>query len=103
MSGAFLAVGMCMSALTKNQVIAFILAIVMCFLLVLSGTNIVLDAFQTWVSLAVLDTIASLSFLTHYDAMAKGIISANDVMYYVLSILVWLSAGYLAIESKKAS
>ncbi|GBL04732.1 ABC transporter permease subunit [Glaciecola sp. KUL10] len=103
MSGAFLAVGMCMSALTKNQVIAFILAIVMCFLLVLSGTNIVLDAFQTWVSIGVLDTIASLSFLTHYDAMAKGIISANDVVYYVLSILVWLSAGYLAIESKKAS
>lgn len=103
MSGAFLAVGMCMSALTKNQVIAFILAIVMCFLLVLSGTNIVLDAFQNWVSVAVLDTIASLSFLTHYDAMAKGIISANDVVYYMLSILVWLSAGYLAIESKKAS
>ena len=46
MSGAFLAVGICMSALSKNQVVAFILAVVMCFMFVLAGTNMVLDAFR---------------------------------------------------------
>lgn len=103
MSGAFLSIGMCMSALTKNQVIAFILAIVVCFIFVLAGTGVVLDAFQPWVTTPVLDLIASLSFLTHFDTMAKGIISLNGVNYFVLSIVFWLSAGYLAIESNKAN
>jgi len=102
MSGAFLAISMCMSALNKNQVIAFIMASTVCFLLLLAGTPAVLDVFESWVSNYVLDSIASISFLSHFQAMSKGIISLNDVVYFILSIMFWLSAGYLAIESKKA-
>lgn len=103
MSGAFLAVGICMSAITKNQVIAFILAVVICFLFVLAGSPVVIDMFQSWAPNMVVDTIAALSFLTHFQNMAKGVIALNDILFYVITIVVWLYAGYIVIEQKKAN
>ncbi|WJG08513.1 ABC transporter permease subunit [Aliiglaciecola sp. LCG003] len=102
MSGAFLAVGMCMSALTKNQVVAFILAVVLCFIFVVSGSNIILDAFKDWAPSIVMDTVASFSFLSHFESIAKGVIALNDVGFFILSIAVWLYASLLIIEHKKA-
>ncbi|WP_088331733.1 ABC transporter permease subunit [Lacimicrobium sp. SS2-24] len=102
MAGAFLAIGICMSALTKSQVVAFILAVVVCFIFVLSGSSIVLDAFTGWLSPLLLDTLASLSFLTHFESMAKGVIALDDVGYFVIVIGIWLYAGLLAVEQKKA-
>ena len=102
MSGAFLAISLCMSALTKNQVIAFMLAVLICFVFVLSGSSVVLDAFQGWAPTVVLDTIASLSFLTHFESMGKGVIAMNDLGYFVITILVWLVANHMIIAQKKA-
>ena len=102
MAGAFLSIGMCMSALTKNQVVAFILAIVVCFLFVVSGSGIVLDAFKGWAPAIVIDTIASFSFLTHFESIAKGVIALNDVAYFIILMGVWLYGGLLIIEQKKA-
>ncbi len=102
MAGAFLAIGICMSALTKSQVVAFILAVVVCFVFVLSGSSIVLDAFTGWLSPLLLDTLASCSFLTHFESMAKGVIALDDVGYFVIVIGIWLYAGLLAVEQKKA-
>lgn len=102
MAGAFLSVGMCMSALTKNQVVAFIFSVVMCFVFVVSGSNIVLDAFKSWAPSEVIDVVASFSFLTHFEAMAKGVIALDDVMYFLLVTICWLFAGLVLIEQKKA-
>lgn len=102
MAGAFLAIGICMSALTKNQVIAFILSVVICFLFVVSGSNIVLDAFKGWAPSILIDLVASFSFLTHFEAMAKGVIALNDLVYFLLVTLSWLFAGLVIIEQKKA-
>jgi ABC-2 type transport system permease protein len=102
MAGAFLAIGMCMSALTKNQVIAFILAVVVCFIFVVSGSGIVLDAFKAWAPNIVIDTVASFSFLSHFETLAKGVIALNDVTYFLLVTASWLYAGLLIIEQKKA-
>ena len=102
MAGAFLAIGICMSAMTKNQVVAFILAVVICFLFVVSGSGIVLDAFKGWAPTFVLDTLASFSFLTHFESMAKGVIALNDVGYFVILMAVWLYGGLMIIEQKKA-
>jgi ABC-2 type transport system permease protein len=102
MSGAFLAIGICMSAMTKNQVIAFILSVVVCFLFVVSGSNIVLDAFKNWAPSLVMDTIASFSFLTHFEALAKGVIALNDIGYFLLVTLTWLFVGLIIIDQKKA-
>jgi ABC-2 type transport system permease protein len=102
MAGAFLSIGMCMSALTKNQVIAFILSVVVCFVFVVSGSNIVLDAFKIWAPSMVIDVVASFSFLTHFEAMAKGVIALDDLMYFLLVTICWLFAGLVLIEQKKA-
>lgn len=102
MSGAYLAIGICMSALTKSQVIAFILSVVICFLFVLSGSGVVLDAFQGWLPAILVDTIASFSFLTHFESMSKGVLAMNNLMYFLISIGVWLFASLLIIEQKKA-
>jgi len=102
MSGAFLAIGICMSALTKSQVVAFILAVVVCFLFVLSGSDIVLEAFKGWLPGVFLDTIASFSFMTHFENMAKGVIALNDLGYFLVVIGIWLYASLVIIEQKKA-
>ena len=102
MAGGFLSVGICMSALTKSQVVAFILAVVVCFLFVLTGTEMVLDVFKGMGSPIITDMIASLSFIEHYDAMAKGVISLRDVGYFVIVIASWLYAGLVIIEKNKA-
>lgn len=102
MSGAFLAIGLCMSALSKSQVVAFILAVVLCFIFVLSGSDMVLNAFKEWLPTVLLDTLASFSFLTHFQAMAKGVLALNDVGYFLIVIGVWLYAGLRVIEQKKA-
>jgi ABC-2 type transport system permease protein len=102
MAGAFLSIGMCMSALTKNQIIAFILSVVVCFVFVVSGSNIVLDAFKSWAPSMLIDVVASFSFLTHFEAMAKGVIALNDLMYFLLVTGCWLFAGLILIEQKKA-
>jgi len=102
MAGAFLSIGMCMSAITKNQVIAFILSLVVCFLFVVSGSNIVLDAFKSWAPSMVIDVVASFSFLTHFEAMAKGVIALNDLIYFLIVTGCWLFAGLVIIEQKKA-
>jgi len=102
MSGAYLAIGICMSALTKSQVIAFILSVVICFLFVLSGSGVVLDAFQGWLPAFMVDTIASFSFLAHFESMSKGVLALDNIMYFCISIGIWLFASLVIIEQKKA-
>ncbi|WP_111976455.1 ABC transporter permease subunit [Algibacillus agarilyticus] len=102
MAGSFLAVSVCMSALTKSQVVAFILSVVVCFVFVLSGSTMVISAFKGVVPSVLLDAIASLSFISHFDALVKGVIALQDVLYFVIVMAVWLKAGLILIERKKA-
>ena len=102
LSGGYLAIGSCMSALAKNQVIAFILAVAACFLFMLSGFPLVLDAFSQWAPQWLLDAVASLSLLTRFDAVSKGVIDLRDLLYFVSLIVAWLAATAVAVELKKA-
>nr|WP_152537597.1 ABC transporter permease [Catenovulum agarivorans] len=102
LAGAFLAVGHCMSALSKNQIIAFILTVVVCFAFVLSGTSIVLNALKGFVPTLVLDMVASFSFMLHFEAISKGVLSLTDIIYFILSMFAWLAACLLIVEYKKA-
>jgi ABC-2 type transport system permease protein len=102
MAGGFLAVGSCLSAATKSQVIAFILAVVVCFVLLLAGYPLVLDAFRGWAPDRIVDAIASLSFLTHFQAISKGVLDLRDLVYFAMTIGVWLYATTLVLELRKA-
>ncbi len=103
MAGAFLAIGSCMSALTKNQVISFIIAATACFLFTMSGLDIVLNFFRDWTPDWFVETIASLSFLTHFNAVTQGLIESRDVVFFVSLIAFWLFANIVIVDLKKAS
>jgi ABC-2 type transport system permease protein len=103
MAGAFLAIGSCVSALTKNQVIAFIIAATVCFLFTMSGLEMVLNVFRLWAPDLIVDTIASLSFLTHFNAVTKGVIELRDIIYFTSMMAVWLLATIVTIDLKKAA
>ncbi len=102
MAGAFLAIGSCLSALTKNQVIAFIVTAVVCFAFVLSGYPLVLDFFSGWAPSIIVDTISFFSFLTHFEALSKGVIDIRNLIYFASLIIFWLFATTVLIEMKKA-
>jgi ABC-2 type transport system permease protein len=102
MAGGFLAIGSCMSALTRNQVVAFILSVVVCFLFLLSGLPMVMNLFKGWAPQVILDGIAGLSFFKHFADISKGVIDLRDLVYFVLVIGFWLIANTVILELKKA-
>ena len=102
MAGGFLAIGSCLSATTKNQVIAFVLTVVVCFGFLLAGFPLVLDLFSAWAPQTIVDGIASLSFLTHFANISKGVIDFRDLIYFVLLVAVFLYANTLVLQWKQA-
>lgn len=102
MAGGFLAIGSCISAITKSQVIAFVISVVICFLFILSGFPLVLNFFQSWAPQMLIDAVASFSFLTHFESIRKGVIDLRDVIYFTVLIAFWLYATVVTIEAKKA-
>jgi ABC-2 type transport system permease protein len=102
MAGGFLAIGSCLSAATRNQVIAFIFTVVVCFGFLLAGFPMVLGLFQSWAPQPLLDVVASLSFLTHFEAIAKGVIDLRDLIYFGALIATWLAANAIVLDMKKA-
>lgn len=102
MSGGFLAIGSCMSALTRNQVVAFILSVVVCFLFMLSGLPMVMNLFNNWAPQFILDGIANLSFLAHFADISRGVIDLRDLLYFVLVMGYWLGVNLVVLELRKA-
>jgi len=101
LASAYLAIGAAMSATTKNQVVAFILSVAVCFLFLVSGLPMVLDAFSGWAGHQIVLMIANLSFLTHFNNLQKGVVSLADVVYFAAVIALWLWINALVIESKR--
>jgi len=102
MAGGFLAIGSCISALSRNQVIAFVISIVICFLFFVSGFPLVLNFFTGWAPRSIVNAIAALSVLSHYDSIQKGIIDLRDIIYFAVLISFWLYATVITIDEKKA-
>ncbi|MCI0401795.1 MAG: ABC transporter permease [Gammaproteobacteria bacterium] len=102
MAGGFLAIGSFISALTKSQVIAFIVTVVICFCFILSGFPLVLDFFRGWAPQAIVNVISSFSFFTHFESIKKGVIDIRDIIYFATLICFWLYANIVAIDIKKA-
>ena len=102
MAGGFLAISACLSALTRNQVVAFIVSVVVCFGFLLSGLPMVLDLFRGWLPQPVVDAIANLSFLSHFNSISRGVVDIRDLVYFALVIGFWLTANRILVEIKKA-
>jgi ABC-2 type transport system permease protein len=102
MAGGFMAIGSCVSAVTKNQVIAFVISVVVGLGFVLSGFPLVLDFFQGWTPQFFLELVSSFSFLTHFNDISRGVIDFRDIVYFLSLIGFWLFATALILEWKKA-
>jgi ABC-2 type transport system permease protein len=101
MAGAYLAIGCCMSALTRNQVISFVLSVVVCFLFMLAGFPAVLEfisAGPAWL----VDSVTALSFLSHFDSVQRGVIELRDLVFFASMALTWLYACSVVLEWNRA-
>jgi ABC-2 type transport system permease protein len=102
-AGAFLAIGSCISAFTKSQVIAFVISVMICFGFLLAGFPPVLDFFSGWAPRIVVDAVAGFSVLTHFEALSNGVIDLRDIVFFGSLIFIALVANVTAIELRKAA
>lgn len=101
MAGGFLAISAALSAVTKNQVIAFVSAVTVCFAFSVSGLPLVLDFFTSWAPESLVTLIASFSFLTHFSSITQGVIDLRDFLYFASLICFWLFLNYVIIDLKR--
>ena len=101
MAGGYLSIGSCISACTKNQVIAFIISVTICFLFTLSGLPMVLDFFTTWTGQTVTDVISSFSFLSNYNDITRGLIDVRSLIFFFTLITAFLTINVFIIEDLK--
>lgn len=102
MAGGFLAIGAAASALTKNQVIAFVISAAICFLFIVTGSPIVLGPIRNYVPEGMVEAISSLSFLDHFSSIMRGVLAGRDLVFFASVIAFFLFANTVLIELKKA-
>ena len=100
-AGAYLAVGAAVSALTKNQVIAFVLAVAVCFLFAVAGSP-VLGTFLDRNIPALSDIARGLSVTERLQAFSRGVVSARDLVFFATFTGFWLFANAVAVDNRKA-
>jgi len=89
--------------MTDNQVIAFVVSVVVCFLFTISGAPLVLDVFQVWAPLVLVNTISGFSFLTHFQAISSGVIDLRDLVYFASLIALFLAVNVVMVDLKKTN
>jgi len=102
MAGAFLALTSCLSALTKNQVIAFIISSISGFVLIMAGFNLVLSAVRSWSPSWITETISSMSFLSHFSRIQMGVFDLSTLVFFVSMIILCLWINVQLVQVKKA-
>ncbi len=101
LAGAYVAVGTFTSALTRNQVISFIVSVVICLFLILAGFPPVTDLLSRIAPAWLVDGVAGFSFVTHFDSMQRGVIDARDLIYFASVIVFMLFATHVVVENRK--
>ena len=102
MAGAFLALTSCLSALTKNQVIAFIISSTSGFVLIMAGFNLVLSAVRSWSPNWITETISSMSFLSHFSRIQMGVCDLSTLVFFISMIILCLWINVQLVQVKKA-
>ena len=101
LAGAYVAVGMLASSLTRNQVISFVLALSACFVLLLAGWGPVTGFFSRWAPAWVVNAVAALSFMPYFDAIKRGVVDLADVAYYASVMAFMLTAAHITLGERK--
>ncbi len=102
MAGALLAIGACVSAATKNQVIAFVVTAAIAFIFTVAGSPVVLGLLQGWAPEWLIGAVTQISFLDHFSAITRGVLDIRDLAYFVLIIIAFLFANAILVDLEKA-
>jgi len=102
MAGGFLAIGCFFSAVSKNQVISFVLSVVACAVLVFAGMPSTLNYFSTFLPAGLVSAIEGMSFQKHFESMQRGVLKFGDLSYFVLLIVGWIAASSIVLDERKA-
>lgn len=102
LAGTFLAIGSCMSAVARQQIVAFVLTVAVCLIFMGSEMAPVRDALHPWVPMWLVDGVAGLGFAQRFNTISRGLISAVDLLYFISLIVAWLSATAVVIDLNKA-
>lgn len=101
MAGAYLSVSCFTSAMSKNQVISFILGVLICFILVLIGWGVFTNALASFMPAWAIDLISSAGFITHYTSVSRGLIDTRDLIYFVTVIFAFLAMNGIVLNSRR--
>lgn len=102
MAGGFLAIGCFFSALSKNQVISFVLSVVACAVLVFAGMPTTLSYFSTFLPEGLVSAIGNMSFQAHFESIQRGVLKFQDLSYFILLIVGWIAACSIVLDDRKA-
>ena len=102
MAGGFLALSACASAMTSNQAVAFVIAVTMCFLSMMTGVELIQGSFHGWAPEWLTETVSQLSIMSHFNEISKGVIDFRNFLYFFSLITLGLLINSLIIEIKKA-
>ena len=103
MAGAYLSVGSMTSSLTRNQVISFILSLVICLFLVLAGWSPVTDVLSGWAPMWLLDVVSGFSFMPHFASIQRGVLDLRDLVYYLSVMFFMLFATGVILRNRRAT
>lgn len=103
MAGGFLAIGCFFSAVSKNQVISFVLSVVACAVLVFAGMPTTLSYLSTFLPAGLVSAIENMSFQTHYESIQRGVLEFKDISYFLLLIIGWIAACCIILDERKTS
>ncbi len=103
MAGGFLAIGCFFSAISKNQVISFVLSVVACAVLVFAGMPSTLSYASTFLPAGLVSAMESMSFQVHFESIQRGVMKFGDLSYFVLLIVGWIAACSIVLDERKAS
>ena len=103
LAGACVSVGMLTSSMTRNQVISFVLSLTICLVLMVAGWDPITSFFVKWAPTWLVDGVASLSFIPHFDSMRRGVIDLRDIVYYLSVIVFMFFATHVVLDNRKAA
>ena len=103
LAGSYLSVGSMTSAMTKNQVISFILSVMVCLFLVLAGWSPILQILSGWAPVWLIDVVSGFSFMPHFASMERGVLDLRDIFYFLSIIFFMLFANGLILQNRRAS
>jgi hypothetical protein len=103
MAGGFLAIGCFFSAVSKNQVISFVLSVVACAVIVYVGMPTSLNYLSTFLPAGLVSAIGGMSLQSHFESIQKGVLEFNDISYFILLIIGWIAACSFILDERKTS